>query len=92
MSDHSLISIRSDDLVTPPARCHLSREFIDCAVLPVDGISYIIGKRILGLGIMGESRFQDLKPHKLTVNIDVINAQTRRHPFCRNDFIVIGDR
>ena len=39
---------------------------------------------------MGESRLQDLKSHKLTVNIDVINAQTCRHPFCRYDFIVVG--
>ena len=44
MPDHSLISIRSDDLVTPPARSHLSREFIDSTTTLTDGIGNIVGK------------------------------------------------
>ena len=90
LTDHPIVSARGDDLVGPPSGRHLDGEDILLAGTFLPGFRDIISKGTLGLGIMGEAGFEELLPHRLSIEEQLIDTQSGRHPAGGDDLLVVA--
>ena len=81
LTNHAVVASGGYYLVCPPAWRHLYGEQVVGVFARVDERGYVVGERPFGLGVVGESGFQYLVADTLAVDIQVVNAKSRGHPF-----------
>ena len=69
LTNHTFVIAWSDNLISPPARCDLSREHILVTSLLLESLGDIVSKRTLGFGVVCKSGLQDFVAYRLSVQV-----------------------
>ena len=91
LSVHAIRTAGCDNLVGPPAWCHLRRQGIICPFLRKKSLRHIVGKRVFRLAVVRETWTQYFLTNALAVDIQFVYTQTGGHPQGGLHFFLIRD-
>ena len=92
VADHAVVTPGRDDFVCPPSGCHLYCELVLSVLAGTHEFRDVVGVGALGLLAVGESGFQHFLTYALSVDVEVVDAQSCRHPAGLHDagFVLQG--